>query len=55
MFQIDKDIPVPRTYMGRKSKKRQGMIATMKEMSVGDSFRVDYKLASNSISLCPVS
>ena len=46
MFQIEKNVPVPRTYLGRKSKKREGMIATMHAMDVGDSFRVEYKLAS---------
>lgn len=46
MFQIEKNVPVPRTYLGRKSKKREGMIATMHAMDIGDSFRVEYKLAS---------
>jgi hypothetical protein len=46
MFQIEKNVPVPRTYLGRKSKKREGLIATMHAMDVGDSFRVEYKLAS---------
>lgn len=46
MFQIEKNIPVPRTYLGRKSKKRESMIATMHTMDIGDSFRVEYKLAS---------
>ena len=46
MFEIEQGIPVPRNYMGRKSKKRESMVATMKHMQVGDSFRVEYKLAS---------
>jgi hypothetical protein len=46
MFEIEKGVPVPRNYMGRKSKKREAMVATMKQMHVGDSFRVEYKLAS---------
>jgi hypothetical protein len=46
MFEIEKGVPVPRNYMGRKSKKREAMIATMNAMHVGDSFRVEYKLPS---------
>ncbi len=46
MFEIEKNIPAPRTYVGRKSKKRGEMIETMSNMEAGDSFRVEYKLAS---------
>lgn len=46
MFQIENGIPAPRVYMGRKSKKREAMIETMKLMQVGESFRVEYKIAS---------
>jgi hypothetical protein len=46
MFEIEKGVPVPRSYMGRKSKKRESMVETMKAMQPGDSFRVEYKLAS---------
>ncbi len=46
MFDIEKGVPVPRNYMGRKSEKRESMLSTMSEMQVGDSFRVEYKLPS---------
>lgn len=46
MFEIEKNVPAPRTYLGRKSKKRGAMVETMSAMEVGDSFRVEYKLAS---------
>lgn len=46
MFEIEKNVPIPRSYMGRKSKKREAMVETMKAMQVGDSFRVEYKLTS---------
>ena len=45
-FEIDKGIPVPRRYVGRKSKYRDAMLKTMREMKAGDSFRVEYKLPS---------
>lgn len=32
--------------MGRRSKKREAMVSTMRAMAVGDSFRVEYRLAS---------
>lgn len=46
MFEIEKGVPVPRRYTGRKSRQREMMIATMKAMQPGDSFRAEYKLAS---------
>lgn len=46
MFEIEKGIPIPRRYTGRKSKQRDAMLVTMKEMQPGDSFRAEYKLAS---------
>ena len=46
MFEIEKGIPIPRRYTGRKSKQRDAMLVTMKDMQPGDSFRAEYKLAS---------
>ena len=46
MFEIEKGIPIPRRYMGRKSKQRDVMLDTMRAMQPGDSFRAEYKLAS---------
>lgn len=46
MFEIEKGIPIPRRYMGRKSKQRDVMLETMRVMQPGDSFRAEYKLAS---------
>jgi len=46
MFEIEKGVPIPRRYMGRKSKQRDSMLDTMKMMLPGDSFRAEYKLAS---------
>jgi hypothetical protein len=46
MFEIEKNVPIPRNRTGRRSKKREAMVATMKEMAVGDSFRVEYQIAS---------
>lgn len=46
MLQIENGIPAPKAYAGRKSKTRDEIIETMRHMSVGQSFRVDYKLAS---------
>jgi hypothetical protein len=46
MLTIEKDIPVPPRYTGRKSKHRENILAAMKNMQPGDSFRAEYKLAS---------
>lgn len=46
MFDIEKNVPLPPRYPGRKSKHRDRMIATMKAMVPGDSFRVEYKMGS---------
>ncbi len=46
MFDIEQGVPMPRSYMGRKSKKREAMVNTMTAMQVGDSFRVEYQLPS---------
>jgi hypothetical protein len=57
MFQIEKDVPIPNSYKGRRSKKREAMIETMKNMRPGESFRVEYKLTSmrNFLRVCEVS
>lgn len=56
MFVIEKDIPPPKRHMGRRSKKREAILETMRSMSAGDSFRVEYKLASmrNFLRICGV-
>lgn len=46
MFEIEKGVPLPPRHPGRKSKHRERMIATMKAMQPGDSFRVEYKMVS---------
>ncbi len=46
MFEIERNVPVPPRYVGRKSKQRDALIATMQAMNPGDSFRAEYKLAS---------
>lgn len=56
MLTIEKNIPVPPRYIGRKSKRREHILAAMKDMQPGDSFRAEYKLASmrNFIRACGV-
>ncbi len=46
MLQIEKGIPVKNNYVGRKSKKRDDILATLQAMEIGDSFRVEYRLTS---------
>ena len=46
MFEIEKGVPVPPRYFGRKSKQRCDMLDAMRAMQPGDSFRAEYKLTS---------
>lgn len=56
MLTIEKNVPVPPRYTGRKSKQREHILSAMKDMQPGDSFRAEYKLASmrNFIRTCGV-
>jgi hypothetical protein len=56
MLTIEKNVPVPPRYTGRKSKQRDSVLAAMKDMQPGDSFRTEYKLASmrNFIRTCGI-
>lgn len=56
MLPIEKGIPVKNNYVGRKSKKRDDILATLQAMEIGDSFRVEYRLTSmrNLIRVCGV-
>jgi hypothetical protein len=46
MLEIERNIPVPPRYVGRKSPQRDAMVATMRAMNPGESFRAEYKLAA---------
>lgn len=46
MITIENNVPVPVFRAGRKSAVRDGIVNAIKTMNVGDSFRVEYNIAS---------
>lgn len=46
MITIENDVPVPVFRAGRKSAVRDGIVNAIKTMGVGESFRVEYNVAS---------
>jgi hypothetical protein len=46
MIEIENDVPVPVFRAGRKSAVRDGIVNAIKTMNIGDSFRVEYTVAS---------
>jgi hypothetical protein len=46
MIEIENNVPVPVFRAGRKSTVRDGIVEAIKTMNVGDSFRVEYNIAS---------
>jgi hypothetical protein len=46
MIEIESNVPVPVFRAGRKSVVRDGIVNALKAMNVGDSFRVEYNVAS---------
>lgn len=46
MITIESGVPVPVFRAGRKSTVRDGIVSAIKTMGVGDSFRLEYNIAS---------
>jgi hypothetical protein len=46
MIEIENNVPVPVFRAGRKTTVRDGIVEAIKTMNVGDSFRVEYNIAS---------